>query len=186
MKCFHLPKNVSDLRVRLWSQQKEHTIGIFKIEPHFSDQHIFIWQSVEILNFFNIFTLKPIFWKTKTFFKKLDCFLVESTNIENASFPYQNTMSGANIKTHGIMSTKWTYHKQRSFASNYLIFWNISFSLRSSYKELIWCIKDPNVHIYTFHKRWNFIWWWFFPVRILNVISLTLSSLHNYQILMVY
>ena len=36
------------------------------------------------------------------------------------------------------MSTKWTYHKERSFASKYLIFWKFCFSLRTSYKDLIW------------------------------------------------
>ena len=44
-----------------------------------------MWQSVEILNNFNTLTLKQIFWKKKTFFKKLEYrFLVESTNTENA------------------------------------------------------------------------------------------------------
>ena len=39
-------------------------------------------QSVGILNGFNNLTLKQIFWKTKTFIKKLDCnFLVEKTNV---------------------------------------------------------------------------------------------------------
>ena len=40
----------------------------------------------EILNVFHAF--KQVFWKTKTFFKKLQYrFSVESTKIENASFP---------------------------------------------------------------------------------------------------
>ena len=59
-----------------------------------------MWQSVEILNVFNTLTLKQIFWKTKTFFKKLEYrFLVESTKIENASFPYKTSISEANVKT---------------------------------------------------------------------------------------
>ena len=42
-------------------------------------------QSVEILSFFNTFTLKQIFSKTKTFFKNLEYdFLVKSTKIKNA------------------------------------------------------------------------------------------------------
>ena len=53
-----------------------------------------MWQSVEILNVFNTLTLKQIFWKTKTFFKKLEYrFLVESTKIEKASFPYKISIS---------------------------------------------------------------------------------------------
>ena len=38
-------------------------------------------------NFERFLTLKQIFWKMKTLFKKMESrFLVESTNIENASF----------------------------------------------------------------------------------------------------
>ena len=56
-------------------------------------------------------TLKQIFWKTKAFFKKLECrFLVESTLIGNSSFSYKTTISEANVKTHRMVSTKWTYH----------------------------------------------------------------------------
>ena len=59
-----------------------------------------MWQSLKILNVFNTLTLKQIFWKTKTFFKKLEYrFLVESTKIENASFPYKTAISEANVKT---------------------------------------------------------------------------------------
>ena len=36
------------------------------------DRHVFMWQSLETLNVFNISTLKQIFWKTITFFKKLE------------------------------------------------------------------------------------------------------------------
>ena len=48
-------------------------------------------------------------------------------------------------------------------------FWKFCFSLRTSYKELIWCTNDPNAHIRTFCKRWSFIWRYFFPVSIVNV-----------------
>ena len=45
-------------------------------------------QSMEILKVFNTLTLKQIFCKTKTFFKKLEYrFLLETTKIENALFP---------------------------------------------------------------------------------------------------
>ena len=44
-----------------------------------------MWQLVEILNFFYNLSLKQIFRKTKTFFKKLEKrFLGEGTKIENA------------------------------------------------------------------------------------------------------
>ena len=77
-------------------------------------------QSVKILNVFKTLPLKQIFCKTKTFFERLEYrFSVESTKIENASFPYQFALLKANVKTNRIASTKWTYHKERSLASKY-------------------------------------------------------------------
>ena len=67
-----------------------------------------------------------------------------------------------------MVSTKWTYHKKRSFASNYFIFWKFCFSLRTSYKELIWYTNYPNVHIRIYCKCWSFIWRRFFSVSILK------------------
>ena len=50
------------------------------------------------------------------------CFLVESTKIKNASFLYKSAISDANVKTDRKVSTKWTYHKERSFSRNCFIF----------------------------------------------------------------
>ena len=118
------------------------------------------------MNVFNTLTLKQIFWEKKSFFKKLEYYvLVESTKTVNASFPYKTeAISEANVKANRMVSTKWAYHKERSFASNYYIFPKFCFSLRTSYKELIRCTSDPNAHIRTFCKRWSFIWRCFFPV----------------------
>ena len=61
------------------------------------DRHVFMWQTVKVSNFFNSLTLKQIFWKTKTFFKKLEYrFLVETTKFENISFPFKTALSEAN------------------------------------------------------------------------------------------
>ena len=49
-------------------------------------------------------------------------FLVESTKIENTTFPYKTTISEGNVKTNKMVSTKWTYQKEQSFISNYFIF----------------------------------------------------------------
>ena len=57
-----------------------------------------MWQSMEMLDVFNTLTLEQIFWKPKTFFKKLEYrFLVETTNIENVLFPYKTVMLEANV-----------------------------------------------------------------------------------------
>ena len=56
-----------------------------------------------------------------------------------------------------------------------LFFWKFCFSLRTSFKELIWCTNEPKAHIRTFCKRWSFIWQCFFSVSILNRPSIILS-----------
>ena len=91
-----------------------------------------MWKSVEILNNFNTLTLKQIFWKRKTFFKKLEYrFLVENTKTENTSFWYKTAISETNVKTDGMVSTKWTYHKERCFDGNYFIFLKILFQFKN-------------------------------------------------------
>ena len=95
--------------------------------------------------------------------------LVETTKIENVSFPYKTVIWDASVKTNTMVSTKWTYCKEQSFPSNYFIFWKFLFSLITSYRELVWCTNHPNAHICTVCKRWSFIWWCLFPVSILKV-----------------
>ena len=78
-------------------------------------------QSGKVLNVFNTLTFQ-IFWKPKTFFEKLEYrFLVETTKIENTSFPFKTALSEANVKTNRMVTTKWTYHKEWNFACNCFI-----------------------------------------------------------------
>ena len=87
---------------------------------------------LENLNDFNTLTLKQIFWKTQTLFKKLEHrFLVGSTKNENATFPYKTALSEDNGKTNRMGSTKWIYYKERSFASNYFIFSKVLFKFKN-------------------------------------------------------
>ena len=86
---------------------------------------MFLCDNLKVLKVFNTLTLKQTFWKTKTFMKKLEYrLLVEATKIQNTSFPFKTALSEANVKTNMLRptTTKWTYHKEWSFASNYLIF----------------------------------------------------------------
>ena len=77
-------------------------------------------NGIKILSDFNTLNLKNIFWKMKISFKQLEYrFLVEIAKVESASFPYKTAISEANVKTSRMVSTKWTYHKERRFASNY-------------------------------------------------------------------
>ena len=67
----------------------------------------------------------------ETFLKKLEYrYLVKSTKTENTSFPYKTAISEANVKTNRMVTTKWTYHKEWSFASNYFIFLKILFQFK--------------------------------------------------------
>ena len=87
---------------------------------------------MEILNVFNTLILKQVFWEAKDFFKKLEYrFLVEGTEIESASISYKTAISEANAKANIMVSTKWTYQQERSFASNYFIFSTILFQFNA-------------------------------------------------------
>ena len=87
---------------------------------------------MEILNVFSTLTFKQIFWKTKIFFKTLGYLvLVENTKIENATFTYKIALSEANVETKRMGSTKWIYHKEPSFASNYFIFSKLLFQFKN-------------------------------------------------------
>ena len=73
-------------------------LGIPKITLRLRDRHIFMWQSLESLNMLITLTLKQVFWKMKTFLKKLEYhFLAETTTIENTTFPYKTTLSEPNV-----------------------------------------------------------------------------------------
>ena len=104
----------------------------------------------------------------KTFLKKLEYLsLVEKTKIENATFPYKIALSKAtDVKINRTGGTKWPITKNRALP--YFIFWFFFFSLRTSYRELIWCKIYLIVHFHTFCKHWIFIWELFFSVSILK------------------
>ena len=42
--------------------------------------------------------------------------------IENTTFPHKIALSKADFMTYRMWSTKWTYRKERSFATTYLTF----------------------------------------------------------------
>ena len=90
-------------------------LGIFKIAFRLRDRHVFMSQSVKVSNIFSTLTLKQIFWKKKTFFKKLEYhFLAETARIESTSFPYKTPLSEANVKTNRQQKA------DRNFCGNFL------------------------------------------------------------------
>ena len=62
----------------------------------------------------------------KPFYEKLEYrFLVEITKNENTSFSLKIALLEANVKTNRMATTNWTYHKQWSFASNFIFLGNL-------------------------------------------------------------
>ena len=81
---------------------------------------------------FQYFNSETDFLENENFFKKLEySFLVERTKIEKASFPYKTAISEANVKTNRVVTTKWIYHRERSFASIYFIFLKVLFQFKN-------------------------------------------------------
>ena len=62
-------------------------------------------------------------------FKIALCFLVETTKIENTSFPFKTALSETNVKTNSMTTTKRTCQKEWNFASNYFIFLETLFQI---------------------------------------------------------
>ena len=59
------------------NRRTESVVGILRIALRLRDRYVFMWH---FLNALNTLTLKQVFWKTKTFFKKWKyCFLDGST-----------------------------------------------------------------------------------------------------------
>ena len=105
------------------------------------DRNVFMWQSRKISHVFNTWTLKQVFWKMQTFFKKLKySSLVESTKIENITFPYKTALSESNAKTNRMGSTM-DLSQKMEFCQFCLFFNLFCFSLRTCHKELIWATQ---------------------------------------------
>ena len=71
---------------------------------------------IEHFHYFNSETSflknENLFWKTG------EQFLVESTVMKSATFPYKAALSKVHNKKNRMESTKWTYHKEEDFATN--------------------------------------------------------------------
>ena len=114
-----------------------------------------MWQSRKISHVFNTWTLKQIFWKMQTVFKKLKySSLVESTKIENITFPYKTALSESNAKTNRMGSTM-DLSQKMEFCQFCLFFQFILFQFKNLSKRVD--LSHPNVLIHTFRKCRSFI-----------------------------
>ena len=156
-------------------------LGIFKMAFHLRDGHVFMWQSLKILNDFNNLTLKYIFWKTQTLFKKLEYHdLVEITKIDNITFPYKTALSEVMLRQieWGVQNGPIT--RTRVLPVTTFLFPKFCFHLGTLYIELIWHTNHPNVHIHTFWNCWSFNLGCFFPMIILK-IDLNVAEIRTVQ-----
>ena len=62
--------------------------------------------------------------------------------------------------------------QRTEFCQTTLFSRKFNFSIRTSYKYLIWYTNYPDIQIYTFHKRSSFIWGCEFPVSIPEILPL--------------
>ena len=90
-------------------------LEIFKIAPPFERSACFYATIIGDFEHFQCCNFETNFLKK------------ESTKIGKASFPYKT----ANIKTSRMGNTKWTYHKEWSFTSNYFAFFKILFQFKN-------------------------------------------------------
>ena len=101
---------------------------------------------------FNTLTLKQSFLETKTFSKKMENrFSVESTEIENVTFPYKSALPEVNVKT----NIDWSVQngpttKDAVLPVTTLLLVKLLFQFKTSYKELSWCTNYPNVQMSIF------------------------------------
>ena len=152
----------------MWVSLNRKSMGYSTKWYKWFSKQLTIWKNDMFLcfehsNVFNTLVLKQTF-------KKLEYrFFVKSTNITDANFRYKLILSEANINTNRMRSTKQIYHKKRTFACDDFGLLNaLFFSIRSSCKELIWCIDYSNVHFHTFCKCWSFSWHCFSSLSILE------------------
>ena len=89
----------------------------FQNSPPF-ERYFYVTIS-ENFEHFQYFNCETDFLENENVFQKTGVqFFSERTKIEKASFPYKTAVSEANFKTNRMVTTKWTYRKERRFASN--------------------------------------------------------------------
>ena len=69
--------------------------------------------------------------------------LVETTKIESTSCPLKTSLSEVNVKTNRMTTTKWTHHKEWSFASKYLIFLEFFFQFQNLFNRVNLMYQRP-------------------------------------------
>ena len=96
--------------------------------------------------------------ENKNLFQKTgEPFLAETTKIETHHFHSKLLFQKPLLRQIEWRLQNGPFTKSGVLPVTALFFWKICFSFRTSWKELIWCTNDPNVHIRILCKRWSLI-----------------------------
>ena len=113
---------------------------------------------------FSILTLKQILWKTKTFLKNWStAFYLKVLRLKTHYFHSKLLSQKPILRQIELWVQNGPFTKKGVLPAPALFFWKFCFSLRTSYKELIWCTNNPNVYSYisqalgTFSQRVSLI-----------------------------
>ena len=99
---------------------------------------------------FQYFNFEVDFLRNENFFQKTGVrFFSWSIKIEKAPFPYKTAISETNLKTNRMVTTKWVYHRELSFASNNFIFLKILFQFKNLLQIIDLMYQQPK-HSYLY------------------------------------
>ena len=73
-------------------------------------------------------------------------------------------------------STKWAYHKEWTFAIDY-IYLKSYFEYKNLLKIVDYCNSSPNIRIHAFRKYFSFIWGCISPISILNYNYIAVTTM---------
>ena len=144
-------------RERAWIPLKNGT-KVFSNSPPFKISAYFYVIISRDLNVLITLTLKHVSGKRKALLKNWSTVFSWTYYDWKRNISYKTVLPKTNVKTNRMESTKWICHKERGFVTiTTIFFWKIIFSIRTSYKYLVWSTNYWNAHINIFLKRLSFI-----------------------------
>ena len=121
---------------------------------------------MEILDVVDTLTFQKVFWKAKTFWRKLEsCFLAETAKTGNAIFPCKTALSQEPM----LRQIEWGVQDGPPFVSIYFTFFKILFSIRTFFLLFAFFFTNisnhrtavkgegisltPHYHFHPFHRH---------------------------------
>ena len=100
---------------------------------------------------------------------------MKALRLKTHYFHTKIAISGINVKTNRMVSPNWTYHKERSFASNNFIFLEIPFQFKNLLKRDYLMYQQPKCPYSYFLLALGFSLTMLFPLSILNIITFVIQ-----------